>query len=87
MSAFSDLNTCRQSGMGVGEIPWDKILKYAREKDLDGVMTDVFIIVIRTMDRALMAWHEKEQDKKRHIRDRQAKRGQKQVMPKEDYVG
>lgn len=87
ITAFSDLNSCRQVGMGVGEIPWDKVIEYGRYKGLDDTMMEVFRIIMKEMDRAFLRWQDKERDKQRRANDRRNRSGRKQVMPKEDYIG
>ena len=87
MMAFSDLNSGRQMGFGVGEIPWRDIMAYADRADLDFIMADVFKIVIRQMDRTYMKWQDGERDKMRRSKERTAKSASRRTMPKEDYLG
>lgn len=87
VTAFSDLNSCRQMGFGVGEIPWRDIMAYAAHSNLDDIMTDVFKIVIRQMDRTYMKWQDEERDKQRRSKERMTKNSSKRTMPKEDYIG
>ena len=87
ITAFSDLNSCRQMGFGVGEIPWNVIMEYADRSNLDAIMTDVFKIVIRQMDRTYMKWQDGEREKQRKSKERMTRSSSKRTMPKEDYIG
>lgn len=64
MKAFDDLKTERSIGMGLGAIPWSKIVQYGDRVGLDGPNTDNFVIIIKAMDTAYLTWHQKESDKK-----------------------
>lgn len=67
-TAFDRLSTCRQLGMGLGPIPWDKVIDYAHRCELDDEMTDAFVTIISQMDQAFRGWH-----------DDQAERGRRQA--------
>jgi len=54
LKAFFDLSTCRQSGMGLGPIPWHIIVQYAKFYQLEEDVTEAFIDVIREMDTAFL---------------------------------
>ena len=56
MRAFDELGTTRQIGMGLGPIPWHRILQYAGHAGLDGDMTRVFKAVMRAMDGVYLDW-------------------------------
>ena len=57
LRAFSDLSTCRSSGMALGPIPWHRILQYADHKRLNETMTEAFVTIIRGMDTAFLEHH------------------------------
>lgn len=63
LKAFFDLSTCRQMGMGLGPIPWDKILMYAKFNGLDEDVTEAFIVIIRELDIAFIEQVNKEKSK------------------------
>ena len=50
LSAYSDLSTCRQVGMGQGPIPWDKIVQYGLFYGLDNENIDFLIKIIGYVD-------------------------------------
>ena len=52
--AFHELNTCRPVGLGLGEIPWTAIVQYAEYYDLEEYLSDLFLQVIRDMDRTYL---------------------------------
>ena len=45
-------------GMGMGPIPWDKIMEYADRYELDEENTEAFNVIIRMMDIEYLNWHE-----------------------------
>jgi hypothetical protein len=57
LKAFVDLQTCRQIGMDVGPIPWDKIRDYAGDLGLVGSTRLMFCEVLRAMDDEWMRDH------------------------------
>jgi len=69
LKAFWDLNTCRPSGWGAGPIPWDKIIRYAEWACLDGILTNVFVLIIQRMDTAYLTWVEKNKPEQGKMRD------------------
>lgn len=72
MMAFWDLNTCRQIGMGLGQIPWDKIVEYGYHAGLERVIIDPFVRIIQTMDAKYLNWKEEQSQKDKA--NRQSKR-------------
>lgn len=58
MKAFWDLDTERSVGMGVSRIPWGKMIAYAEYYHLDGINTETFVVILRTMDTAYLIWQE-----------------------------
>lgn len=52
--AFGELNTTRSTGMGVGSIPWDTIVRYGVFHKLDEELLKVFIPIIMGLDRKLL---------------------------------
>lgn len=48
--AFWELSSCRDFGMGVGPIPWHRIIQYGERKGLDRGMMEVFERVVRELD-------------------------------------
>ena len=54
MSAFANLSTCRDIGMGVGPIPWTAIAEFADRAKLAPIARRVFEAVINTLDRAIL---------------------------------
>ena len=69
LNAFNNLSTCRQIGMGLGPIPWDKIRDYALHVKLSPPIMDMFIQIIRYMDNAYL----KEQSKKINLQSQKGK--------------
>lgn len=69
LSAFMELTTERQIGMGLGPIPWSAILLYAERKNLDPGIHEAFVHVIRAMDSAYLDWQQQESER----RQRQAR--------------
>ena len=67
-TAFDRLSTCRQIGMGLGPIPWDKTVEYACRWGLDREMTDPFVTIISQMDQAYRTWHDEEAERQRRQR-------------------
>ncbi len=59
MTAFKRLNSCRQMGMVVGPIPWDRIVEYALREGLDPDFIDTFVAIIEEMDQSYLDWVEK----------------------------
>ena len=50
IEAFWELSSCRDFGMGIGPIPWHRILQYGTWKQLDHGMMILFVRVIRELD-------------------------------------
>lgn len=48
INAFTELSTCRSSGMGIGNIPFTAIAEYARIYSVDNF--DDFLYFMRVMD-------------------------------------
>jgi len=51
--------------MGLGAIPWSKIVEYGRTAGLDGDMIAIFVSIIRAMDAKYVEWQDKEAERKR----------------------
>ena len=56
VQAFGDLNTCRQTGMGVGPIPWTAIQEYCDLIDGSDDFKRDLHYHIRRLDHAFLAW-------------------------------
>ena len=69
LRAFRELSTTRQFGMGIGPIPWDRILLYAQWQGLDPDLTEALTVIIRCMDDVYLEWHAKDQERKRKKTD------------------
>ena len=52
IEAFWELSSCRDFGMGIGPIPWHRIVQYGEWKKLDDGMMRLFIRIIRELDDA-----------------------------------
>lgn len=63
--AFWDLSTTRQHGMGIGGIPWDKMVRYAEIHEVYEENIPAFLEVMTAMDRAYLEWHVEEAEAKR----------------------
>jgi hypothetical protein len=61
LSAFSELSTCRQIGMGTGPIPWGEIAQFAQFSGLDDENFSTFVQVMRAMDSVYLKWVGKKQ--------------------------
>ncbi len=61
--SFVDLNTCRQSGMGLGPIPWTSILQYANENDVQGIQRQALFHHVRSMDLAFLRYNKSKEKK------------------------
>lgn len=48
--AYVQLSTCRAIGMGIGPIPWDRMLEWARHHGLDHDATEHLIEVLMLVD-------------------------------------
>jgi len=55
-SAFSALNTCRVSAMGIGPIPWTAINDYATRYGLVGLAADDLFSIIDLVDEEFVKW-------------------------------
>lgn len=62
-SAFSELSTCRQIGMGVGPIPWTAIVQYQDRHNLKEELG--FLELIRDMDLVYISFVEEKNDGKK----------------------
>ena len=76
--AFRELSTCRDVGMGLGEIPWTAIIEYAEKERLDDDGTLLLRKVMRGMDTAYLKWHADEAEKERKRRERESKQRSQQ---------
>jgi len=54
LSAFSELNTCRQSGWDRGPIPWTAIVAFMDQYELEYDLRVTFLRVIRALDSVLL---------------------------------
>lgn len=54
--AFFDLNSCRQNGMGVGQIPWTAVQDYCEHLGLSDEQTADMHSHIRDMDQAFLKY-------------------------------
>jgi hypothetical protein len=54
--AYWELDTCRQTGMSVGPIPWTAIQQYAEAEMLNADETYMLHTVIRSMDKKFKAY-------------------------------
>lgn len=79
VQAFDDLKTERSSGMGMGNIPWSSIVRYADRAGLDESNTDMFVAVIKEMDSAYLRWYEQESERGRRNSKRDGKRAERRV--------
>lgn len=61
--AFWKLHTTRHLGMGMGPIPWDKIVEYGFLHDLDRDMLHAFIAIIMAMDTTYLQWQVEQADR------------------------
>ena len=59
LDAFWSLSTTRDFGLGLGPIPWNLILEYARWAGIDDDNEELFVTAIREMDAAYIDWHAK----------------------------
>lgn len=63
MKSFHDLSTERSIGMGLGPIPWSKIVEYADWYGLEPDVIEAFVDIIRTVDVAYLKYNADEQKK------------------------
>jgi hypothetical protein len=56
IKAFYDLSSCRNNGMGIGEIPWTAIKLYADHFGFEFDLTESLIDIIREMDGAYISY-------------------------------
>lgn len=54
IQAWFELDTCRQVGMDLGLIPWDKIVFYGQFHGMEEDVLEAFIQIIRQMDGAYL---------------------------------
>lgn len=59
LSAFNELSTCRQIGLGVGSIPWTAIVKLAKYYGFGDHLTKVLLATVRAMDQVYLEWSDK----------------------------
>lgn len=67
IQAWYELDTCRQVGMDVGMIPWDKIVLYGQFHGLENDVLQAFIQIIREMDAAFMKRKEQKREVDKHV--------------------
>jgi hypothetical protein len=70
LRAFDKLTTCRETGFGVGPIPWTAVDRYAERMGLDPEMTNVLEDVILALDRTYLAERERNKPKMAKFGDR-----------------
>lgn len=63
LKSFHDLSTERSIGMGLGPIPWSKIVEYADWYGLEPDVIEAFVDIIRTVDVAYLKYNADEQKK------------------------
>lgn len=56
LSAFSELNTCRRAGFGLGPIPWTAIIAFAEQYELEYDLKSTFLRVIRALDQEFLEY-------------------------------
>ena len=56
-TAFGDLMSSRQTGFGIGPIPWDAIQGYCDHHRLDADQTEAMHFHIQSMDAAFLEYH------------------------------
>lgn len=76
LRAFYDLSTCRDSGFGIGPIPWTAIVKYIEFYNLDPDLAEPFIDIIREMDVAYIKYQTAEQERNRKMQEKKSSRKQ-----------
>lgn len=67
-SAFWELNTDRQVGMGLGPIPYSSIRNYCKDRGLGGDQSDNMMRLLRKMDSEFIKFQEKQAKKARKIK-------------------
>lgn len=70
IQAFDDLATCRQFGFGIGPIPWRDVVLYGRFHGFEGESLQLFVDVIRELDKLYLARIEEE----RKVEEKSSKR-------------
>ena len=60
--AFMHLTSCRESGWGVGPIPWTAIIRYCDEIGLQGDQREDMVHHIEVMDKAYIDHQNKKQE-------------------------
>lgn len=61
--AFCELSTCRQTGMGVGPIPWTAVDSYARRNGFEGEGFDYLLRMVRALDDTFVAYTRAKQER------------------------
>lgn len=56
ITAFYQLSTCRDYSMGIGPLPYDKVIEYAARAGLDEDMSTIFEYAMSAMDQAFLKW-------------------------------
>lgn len=64
-NAFRHLSTCRQSGMGIGNIDYFMCIRYCNEHDIVDDQREDFITVIMAMDETFVEYCNKKAKKKK----------------------
>jgi hypothetical protein len=63
--AFTELSTCRTSGMAMGPIPWLAINEYAKRYGYHDDAFDYLVRMIRALDDTFLAYDRDESERKR----------------------
>lgn len=63
--AFFDLTGDRQSGMGVGPIPYMVLRSYGEAQGLEDEDLEEFIYLLREMDREFLSYNQEVQERRR----------------------
>ena len=62
-SAFGNLTSDRQMGMGIGPVAWTAVDRYAERYGVDDPDEyDRFVRLMRAMDMAFLSWHAEKKD-------------------------
>ena len=67
--AFTELSTCRQSGMSMGPIPWSAVNEYAKRYNYSGEGFDYLVRMVRALDDTFLAYDRAETARKRATED------------------
>lgn len=73
LTAFGELNSCRNMGMGLSPIPFTSIWEYSRIYDIEDF--DEFLYVIRVMDYKILDLHDKQTKRDAQVKGAKANNG------------